>query len=66
MNNDLTRKEAYWFSRGYYDGRTFGNEESQDAVDAWSEEIRLAYKQGYDIGVADYCEMDIDEQEVLP
>ena len=60
----LNRKEAYWFARGYYDGRTFGNQESLDAVDGWSDEVRLAYKQGYDIGVADYVEMDVDDGEV--
>lgn len=60
----FNRKEAYWFARGYYDGRTFGNEASSEAVDGWSEEVRLAYKQGYDIGVADYAEMDVDDGEV--
>lgn len=60
----LNRKEAYWFARGYYDGRTFGNQESLDAVDGWSEEVRAAYKRGYDIGVADYAEIDIDNGEV--
>jgi hypothetical protein len=62
--NELSRKEAYWFARGYYDGRTFGNKESLDALDGWSDEVRLAYKQGYDIGVADYAEIDIDNGEV--
>lgn len=60
----FNRKEAYWFARGYYDGRTFGNEASLEAVDGWSEEVRLAYKQGYDIGVADYVEMDVNDGEV--
>lgn len=65
MKHDLNRKEAYWFARGYYDGRAFGSKESQEFVDAWSEEIRLAYKQGYDIGVADHCEMDIEEDAAI-
>jgi hypothetical protein len=56
----LNRKEAYWFARGYYDGRTFGNQKSLNEVEGWSDEVRLAYKQGYDIGVTDYAEIDID------
>lgn len=72
----MTRQMAYWYARGYYDGRTFGNEESQNKstdglrlgrssshdgrdVDA----LRHAYRQGYDTGVTDYCEMDIEEAQ---
>jgi len=52
--------KTYWFARGYYDGRKFGEEKSLELVEKWvalapvGEKIRIAYKQGYDIGVDDY------------
>lgn len=55
--NTFTRREAYWYARGYYDGRTEGT--FSEFIDAWPDEVQLAYKQGYDTGVADYCEFDI-------
>jgi hypothetical protein len=54
-------KGTYWFARGYYDGKNHGYKASQEFVDALPDEVRLTYKRGYDCGVADYCEMDIEE-----
>ena len=49
--------EKYWFARGYYDGRTVGM--MTEDLDIFPDYLRLAYKQGYDAGVTDYC-ADID------
>jgi hypothetical protein len=57
MNNT----QIYWYGRGYYDGRHHGYEASLEFVDTWEPEIKAAYKRGYDCGVADYCEMDVEE-----
>jgi len=57
--NEINDKK-YWYSRGYYDGRTVGVaddlKELDDNKDAAN---RAAYKRGYDQGVADYCEMEM-------
>lgn len=53
--------EIYWYGRGYYDGRRYGYEASMESVETWEQEIIEAYKRGYDCGVADYCEMDMEE-----
>ena len=53
--------EKYWYARGYYDGREIGvfslEEYPQEDI------LRYAYKQGYDRGVADYCEFELDGEE---
>lgn len=51
---------TYWYSRGYYDGRANGNESCPDGLD---DGCRLAYRQGYDAGVMDYCELDEKDAE---
>ena len=50
----------YWFARGYYDGRANGREDH--AVRERADEDRHAYRRGYDCGVADHCELDINEE----
>lgn len=49
----------YWYARGYFDGRTHGNQESLSDDIALSDQERRAYTQGYDTGVTDYCDMDV-------
>jgi hypothetical protein len=48
---------AYWFARGYYDGRSEGVEVDHDLAPSAS----YSYKQGYQAGVSDYCELDIND-----
>jgi len=49
---------AYWFARGYYDGRAIGTENRPDGLnDAYG----YAYRLGYDMGVSDHCDLDIEE-----
>ena len=52
MNHEF----MYWYARGYYEGRAFGNDEGLDA--AYSDQTRHAYRMGYDVGVSDYCDLD--------
>jgi hypothetical protein len=61
--NEMDDKK-YWYARGYYDGRTVGVEDSLGELDGDKDAAsRLAYKRGYDQGVFDYCEMDIEEDK---
>ena len=46
-------KELYWFARGYYDGRSYGSEQSTDTL--YDDQSKHFYKRGYDCGVFDYC-----------
>lgn len=50
MNHSL----AYAYALGYYDGRSKGVEVNCFEAD----EYRLAYTEGYERGVTDYCELD--------
>lgn len=50
---------AYWYARGYYDGRAKGNNEPPIARPPIAAH---AYKTGYDRGVADYC-LEIDGED---
>ena len=58
--------EVYWFARGYHDGRVVGAgvEDGIEAVpgDKYRDANRNAYRQGYDCGVTDYCELDKEVQ----
>lgn len=60
----MTTEEKYWFARGYYDGRQYGYMNDQASVNQCSEGARLAYKQGYDLGLCDFCdEIDAANEE---
>ena len=50
-NKIFTREGAYWYARGYLDGREFGTENNLAP-----QEHRHAYKEGYGTGIADYAE----------
>jgi hypothetical protein len=54
----MNDEQIYWFARGYHDGRVVGAgvEEGLDAID--DAPNRVAYRQGYDVGVSDYCDLD--------
>jgi hypothetical protein len=55
-----TYEEKYWYARGYYDGRTIGVRDDLEELDGNKDAaLRVAYKQGYDKGVADYSEMEV-------
>jgi hypothetical protein len=64
--NEMDDKK-YWYARGYHDGRVVGADvdDGIQAVpgDKYRDANRNAYKQGYDCGVTDYCEMDIEEDK---
>jgi len=45
--------EKYWFARGYYDGRTVGT--MTETFEGFPDYLRVAYIQGYEAGVSDYC-----------
>jgi len=56
-------KKEYWYARGYYDGRTVGVADDLKDLDFNKDAAsRLTYKRGYDRGVFDYCEMDVDSE----
>ena len=58
--------KEYWFARGYYDGRANGwawCRMEDFALHELTEEDRHAYRRGYDCGVTDYCERDIEGGE---
>ena len=51
MNHD----ELYAYAVGYFDGRTNGIENAPS-----DEKERMNYIMGFDRGVSDYCELDVD------
>jgi len=57
MSEKIGSAEMYWYARGYYDGRAKGVESEGFLLH------RYAYRAGYDKGVADYCEYDLDEDD---
>ena len=53
-------KTYYEYALGYYDGRRYGV-----YVNLYEDrDMHLAYKLGYDKGVADYCHYELDEVEL--
>ena len=60
----MNKEQLYWFARGYHEGRVVGAgvEEGYDAINGREENetdrLRHAYRQGYDRGVSDYCDLD--------
>ena len=52
---------TYWFARGYYDGRNYGNMDLSLNEHLQSEDWD-AYDRGYEVGVSDYCRFDIVEE----
>ena len=53
---------TYWFARGYHDGRSIGVHD--DALrNHITEECSAAYTRGYDTGVTDYCNLDINKPQ---
>ena len=51
---------AYWYARGYYDGRSIGSF-TDELYEVLSPDAQVAYKDGYDAGVTDYCYYDTEE-----
>ena len=49
------------YALGYYDGRTYGSPVTM-GTEFTAEESSL-YRMGYDAGVTDYCELDMNEVE---
>jgi hypothetical protein len=48
--------EYYAYAQGYYDGRVIGVEQDSPDMARMSSICRSRYKEGYERGVADYCE----------
>jgi hypothetical protein len=53
----ITMNDFYMYAVGYYDGRVNGQESEHI-----SGKDRYYYKAGYDRGIADYCELDLDNE----
>ena len=51
--------EKYWFARGYFDGRNSGTMDEDLIADGFVGSAYQSYKEGYDVGVQDYCDYDI-------
>ncbi len=51
-------KLHYAYARGYYDGRANGVSESPFVYER--DDMHQMYKYGYDCGVADFCEYDME------
>jgi hypothetical protein len=60
MTVTVDYEEAYWYARGYYDGRAFGKENLMEIE--LDDLQRQFYRQGYDCGVSDYCYFDIPDE----
>ena len=56
--------DAYWYARGYYDGRCHGFEHPNAA--SLTGLKRYSYKHGYNAGVADYCDVQDPPREHTP
>lgn len=56
----MNREQAYAYALGYYDGRSKGTENNPYGNDR----LRHAYDEGYERGVADYCDLD-ETDEVM-
>ena len=46
------RNWAYWYARGYHDGRCEGRDDYGEVP----RDYRSVYREGYDAGVADYSQ----------
>jgi hypothetical protein len=52
----IKMSEYYAYAQGYYDGRVIGVEQDLPDMARMSSICRSRYKEGYERGVADYCE----------
>lgn len=50
----------YWYARGYFDGRTNGEDICPENI---TDSEVLSYKRGFETGVADWCDLDEPRQE---
>ena len=57
MKIEITRPMLEAYALGYYDGRSFGEIQRPRLED---EPSNLFYKQGYDAGVSDFCNFDME------
>jgi hypothetical protein len=53
-----TYLEQYWFARGYFDGRNFGEEKSVEEAQSRGDVFHQTYKSGYECGVTDFSRFD--------
>ena len=56
--------EKYWFARGYFDGRNSGKMDEDLIADGFTGSAYQSYKDGYEFGVADYCNYDIPAENL--
>jgi len=52
--------EYYAYAQGYYDGRVIGVDQDLPDMARMSSICRSRYKEGYECGVADYCESGVE------
>jgi hypothetical protein len=57
LEKTMVEINAYWYARGYYDGRSEGVEHGSDLAPR----ARSAYEQGYQAGVSDHCVLDMND-----
>jgi hypothetical protein len=56
---NLNIKDAFAYALGYYHGRALGEFEN-GTYENMSDKQQHLFKIGYDSGVADYCELDLN------
>lgn len=64
ISNDDINNIAIPYGLGYWHGRSTGYFEN-GTYENMTEKQQQLFKIGYDAGVSDYCEMDIDESAKL-
>jgi len=60
----MNHQQLYAYALGYYQGRVVGNWEYAGWENMNMVE-QYAFREGYDRGVADYCEYDTNESNTL-
>lgn len=56
---NINREWAYWYAVAYYEGRAVGDVYiDREPAMPDKDELRVAMKEGYEAGVADYCAYD--------
>jgi hypothetical protein len=60
----MNHQQLYAYALGYYQGRVVGQFE-YSGWEEMSEVEQHFFRIGYDRGVSDYCDLDVDEHDIL-